>query len=114
LHYSSGVSSRQHLADRAADAIRAELGPFWRNDVAAEAVVDALLPLITEPKQMAGVPEGSVVLVETATPHDVRGSVAFLWWRGGKLHGSLEAKTGGIDPVWVIDKYGPMTLVWMP
>ena len=82
----------------------------------ARAAVDALLPEIREAKQMAGVPEGSILIVETTLRYVDRPSAACLWWLGGKLHGGIEPSpgSGGIEPVWVLDTHGPMTVVWMP
>jgi hypothetical protein len=103
---------------QAIDAEAAELDPESSGNRLvnfARAAVDALLPQITEARQMAGVPEGAVLIVETTTPGD-RPSAACLWWLKGKLYGGIDPSPGsaGIEPVWVIDRYGPMTVVWMP
>ena len=74
----------------------------------AAAVVDYLLPEIADPRQMLGVPEGSILIVE------VQAGARPVRWEGGLLHGYLRADQMPMNPQWVIERYGPMTVVWMP
>jgi hypothetical protein len=101
------MSSREHLAKRAKDAI-AGVRDEWDipTDAAlAAGVLNALLPQITEARQMLGVPEGSILI------HPVQGGGArTLTWEDGKLLGHSVKYT----PEWLIERYGPLTVVWMP
>jgi hypothetical protein len=74
----------------------------------ADAVVSALLPEIHDEKQMKGVPEGSILLVK------VQAGARAMRWEDGLLHGDLKADRMPMDPKWVISRYGPLTVVWMP
>ena len=74
----------------------------------AEAVVNAVLPEISDPSQLRGVPEGSILIVP------VQAGARAARWEDGLLHGDIKADRMPMDPKWVIDRYGPITVVWMP
>lgn len=102
------MSSRQHLETQVIEVLENERLDGEPLLVFANAIVNALMPLIVEPKQMRGVPEGSILIVE------VQAGARALRWEDGHLHGNLKADQMPMTPDWVIERYGPLTVVWMP
>lgn len=104
------MASREHLIQRTIEAIKAVRDEYdIPNDAElAEGVVNTLFPQIFNARQFVGVPEGAGIVVA------VMGGYSFMWYRGGKLHGDLKRTLEALDPEWVISRYGPLTVVWMP
>jgi len=102
------MSSREYLIHEAESALEVQLEGGTDLAAMSKAVVDTLLPQIFSDKQMVGVPEGSILIVE------VQAGARAVRWEDGHLHGKLRADGMPMDPKWVIERYGPMTLVWMP
>lgn len=106
------MSSREFMITQATEALQATAlpseGRIYNWKACAEAIVETLLPQITSPKQMLGVPEGSILIVE------VQAGARALRWEDGFLHGNLRADHMPMPPDWVIERYGPLTLVWTP
>ena len=102
------MSSRVFMIDKAEETLRL----FTAEDPtrnSAIAVVNTLLPEITSPDQLyGGVPEGSILIVE------VQAGARAVRWEDGHLHGNLRADQMPMDPAWVLERYGPMTVVLMP
>jgi hypothetical protein len=99
------MSSREHLAERAKNAI-AGVRDEWDipTDAAlAKGVLNALLPQITEMRQLFGVPEGSLLI-------DIEGNPYRL--TNGQLVNERNQRGRVTQPY--INKYGPLTVVWMP
>ena len=99
------MSTRNHLIDETEQTLRRRIvsGDPVRN--IAESVVNTLLPLITEEKQLLGVPEGSVLYVPY---HD---DTFFFTWRDGRLNNL--GGGGGFTPEYIL-RWGHLTVVWMP
>ena len=74
----------------------------------AIAVVNTIYPEITQAKQLAGVPEGSILIT-------TRPDVIVYRWQDGNLH-TLRTRGPGdsFNPVYIIMDWGPLTVVWMP
>lgn len=100
------MSSREFLIKRVVDVIESDESDTIEEG--AETIVDALMPQLTDKKQMLGVPDGSILIVE------VQAGARAVRWEDGHLHGNLRADGMPMDPAWVIDRYGPLTVVWMP
>lgn len=105
------MSTREQLIQRAAETLDATPGN-WRGHLTdqeiramAETVVDAVLPQITKPEQLAGVSEGSILFVERDA------DTFFYTWRGEQLHNLGGA--GGFIPEYIL-RWGPLTVVWQP
>lgn len=77
----------------------------------ARAVINAVLPEIREPREMRGVPEGSILI-------SMRPSVTVYHWKGGDLHklqtGGGPPGEGAFNPSYIVRDWGPLTVVWMP
>jgi hypothetical protein len=99
--------SRELLIEKAEGALARYIELDERMTAAYE-VVDILLPEIKRADQMAGVPDGSIVLVETSY------GARTLEWAYGYLHGSLDRRRTDYTADTVIQRYGPLTVVWMP
>ncbi len=108
------MSSRKALIKKTEDALRAYFNeqswdePGYAATDAAPRLLDAMLPQITEARQMLGVPERSILTVE------VQAGARALRWDGSFLHGDLRADRMPQRPAEVIERYGPLTVVWMP
>jgi hypothetical protein len=98
------MSSREHLAERAKNAI-AGVRDEWDipTDAAlAAGVLNALLPQITEARQLLGVPENSILVTPDGYVYRVR-------------DGALTNDHTGINVGKAfIEAQGPLTVVWMP
>ena len=77
-------------------------------DETTDAVIDAIYPEIADAKQLKGVPEGSILIAT------IPGGVRPLTWERMELYGRLPGIVDPVAPQWVINKYGPLTVVWMP
>jgi hypothetical protein len=102
-------TARNAAIDRAAETIRHfdTTQDLIRN--IAIAVVNTLYPEILDARQMIGVPEGSIVIVSGPTFLERP-----LTWYAGNLHGRLPGVMDPVKPEFVIEHYGPLTVVWMP
>jgi hypothetical protein len=109
-------TARAAAIARATDAIRQFFSstgdkskyPFTDQEV-AEAVIDQVYPKITKAKQLLGVPEGSILVAEY--PGELYRP---LIWEDGKLHGRVDAMVTDVTPEVIINRRGPLTVVWMP
>jgi hypothetical protein len=102
-------TGREAALARAADALKSYVG-LDSTDAPAEAVINAVLPQITEAKQLAGVPDGSILIVPL-----YRGVLPVEWNASSqKLLTPGGAVPGFENPHDVIGAYGPLTVVWMP
>jgi hypothetical protein len=77
----------------------------------AIAVVNTLYPELREARQLAGVPDGSILIVRLH-----RGVMPVEWNASSQrllsASGQPFFRTG--DPHDIIGSYGPLTVVWMP
>ena len=99
-------TTRSSAYERAHDAIRkffdgTDTYPFTSADV-AEAVIDVVIPLITEQRQLLGVPDGSVLLDRRNTVYKIR---------NGYLENIL---TGWRADKNLVEEQGPLVVVAMP
>lgn len=74
----------------------------------AIALLNTMYPEIREAKQLKGVPEGSILIVP------VQAGVRPMVWEDNKLHGALRVDAMPVTAEWTIERYGPLTVVWMP
>lgn len=98
--------NRQDMVEAVKKAMRPEFGHDVQD--VAEAVLDAVLPQITDAKQMADLPPYSWVSVQ------VMGGVEVLEWDGSRLNGGLRIDKLPQLPEKVIAMYGPITVVARP
>ncbi len=56
-------------------------------------------------EQLEDVPEGAIVTFP------IMNGTQRMTWRDGKLHGDLHINRIPQDPQWVIDHYGPLTVL---
>ena len=75
----------------------------------AIAVVNTVLPEITDAKQLLGVPEGSILVYESAP-----GIYRSLTLSGRQLLGLVFGEAAPADPEAVLRRHGKLTVVWMP
>jgi hypothetical protein len=101
-------TARNAAIDRAVDTIRHFDNTQDPIRSVAIAVINTLNPQITDAKQMIGVPEGSILIVP------VHSGVTPATWRAGRLWEDLERAKSSHAPEWVLERYGPLTVVWMP
>lgn len=108
-------TSRQRLIQRAAEVIRSEhildRGILTEIDQLGAAVVDALLPQITDPEQLEALPFGTILLSPNGYAIQVYNVTQGTHsQRGYRFHsGGWQASAKS-----VMLQYGPLTVVWQP
>lgn len=107
--YTSGVSTARNAAiQRIEDTLRHFDDQDSKRNVAI-AVANAIYPLITDAKQLRGVPEGSILVAS------YRGGLHRpLIWEDGKLHGRIPGTMDPVAPEQILARRSPLTVVWMP